>query len=214
MTPMILALRIPGTIVPKVIHLILLIAMPDLCRADGGTDFEAGVDPGSDSRPPERAVVERFNLMSEATLQRDTINKPELVRAGKDAVLLLTAENGRGVGPEIKYMPEWNAFGWFESTDHVEWDVQVKKSGEYEAFLSWSVSDEEAGKPFLLECGGESIRGQVDRSGSWETFRTEKIGSIRLTKGRHKVVFRPASSFEKGGALLDLREIKLVRIGN
>lgn len=147
-------------------------------------------------------------------VEKDTINKPTLVRGSKDGSLRLTAENGRGVGPEIKYMPEWNAFGWFEATDHVEWDVQVKKSGEYEAYLSWSVSDEEAGKPFLLECGGESIRGQVGRSGSWETFKTEKIGTIRLTKGRQKVVFRPASSFEKGGALLDLREIKLVRIGD
>lgn len=147
-------------------------------------------------------------------VEKDTINKPTLVRAAKDGSLLLTAENGKGVGPEIKYMPEWNAFGWFEATDHVEWDVHVKKSGEYEAYLSWSVSDEEAGKPFTLECGDRNITGLVSRTGSWETFKTGKIGSIRLQKGRHKVVFRPGSSFEKGGALLDLREIRLVWIGH
>lgn len=165
---------------------------------------------------PDEAKAEKFVPgfeVPQPVVERDTINKPELVRAGKDGSILLTAENGKGVGPEIKYMPEWNAFGWFEATDHVEWDVQVKRSGEYDAYLSWSVSDEEAGKPFLLESGGESIRGEVGKTGSWETFKTEKIGRIQLQKGKQKVVFRPASSFEEGGALLDLREIKLVRIG-
>lgn len=145
------------------------------------------------------------------TQPRDTVNNPQLVRAAGDGSLLLTAENGKGVGPDIKYMPEWRAFGWFTAADHVEWDVKVTKGGEYDAYLFWSVSDEESGKPFILEVNDEQIRGIVGRTGSWETFRTKKIGRIRLTKGRQKVLFGPASDFEEGGALLDLRAVKFVR---
>ncbi|HLT72057.1 MAG TPA: hypothetical protein VKZ75_05370 [Cyclobacteriaceae bacterium] len=146
------------------------------------------------------------------TVPGDSVNNPQLVRAARDGSLLLTAENGKGVGPDIKYMPEWKAFGWFTAADRVEWDIMVKKADEYDVFLSWSVSDEEAGKPFILEVGDTQIRGAVGRTGSWETFRTEKIGRIQLAKGRQKVVFKPASDFRKGGALLDLRALKFVRV--
>lgn len=155
------------------------------------------------------APAEQFNIAS----KYDTINKPELVRSGKDRSLRLTAENGRPIGPKIKYMPEWRAFGWFTSDDRIEWDVKVSKSGIYEASLEWSVTDKEAGKEFLLEVKDNKLTGEIASSGSWETFKTAKIGSIRLKAGRQKMVFRPNQQFETGG-ILDFREIRLTLVSN
>lgn len=138
----------------------------------------------------------------------DTLNKPELVRSGADGTLRLTARNGKAIGPDIKYMPEWRAFGWFTAADRIEWDVDVAKAGEYEALLEWSVSDEEAGKEFLLETRDQKLTGTVAPSGSWETFKTEKVGSIKLEAGRQKIVFRSDKYFDKG-AILDFRELRL-----
>ncbi|MGZ5135772.1 MAG: hypothetical protein ACXWCG_11500, partial [Flavitalea sp.] len=112
---------------------------------------------------------------------------------------------------EIKYMPEWKAFGWFTAADLVEWDIEGMKKGKYDVYLEWSVSDEEAGKPFVLKAGNQQLKGKVGQTGSWEKFKSEKIGTIQLGAGRQKLIFRPATAFEKG-ALLDLREIKLVPI--
>jgi hypothetical protein len=142
----------------------------------------------------------------------DTINIPQVVRPEVSGVLRLTAEVGRAIGPEIKYMPEWKAFGWFTAKDHVEWEVSIPKEGTYEVYLEWSVSDKEAGKPFIFEAGDASVKGKVKKSGSWETFQIEKIGRIQLREGIHKLLFKPASDFPKGGALLDLREIKLIPV--
>lgn len=139
----------------------------------------------------------------------DTVNYPQVVRPERNGVLRLQAEMGRAIGPEIKYMPEWKAFGWFTAADKVEWDVEGIIKGKYEVYLEWSVSDEEAGKPFVLEAGNQQLKGKVGQTGSWEKFKTEKIGTIRLVPGRQKIVFKPAGTFEKG-ALLDLREVKLV----
>lgn len=164
---------------------------------------------------PQQLVAEKAGRMptiAKPIVEGDTINNPELVREKSDGSILLTAENGNGIGPDIKYMPEWKAFGWFTAADRVEWDVNVKRAGEFEAYLSWSVSDEEAGKPFILEVGDQRITGDAGKTGSWETFRTEKIGRIMLAKGKQRVVFRPGSVFGEGGALLDLRKIKLVRV--
>src|SRR5690606_28799689 len=116
---------------------------------------------------------------------------------------------GHGIGPDIEYMPEWKAFGWFRSDDKVEWQVDITQIGEYEVWLEWSVSDEEAGKPFVLEVEGDSLTGNVQRSGSWESFKKEIIGTIQLESGKQKVVFRSASTFGNDHALLDLRAIVL-----
>ncbi|MFD2202002.1 polysaccharide deacetylase family protein [Shivajiella indica] len=141
----------------------------------------------------------------------DTTNIPELVRADLGNQLILTAEKGRGIGPDIKYMPDWKAFGWFTSKDKVVWDVAIPSDGEYEAWLEWSVSDEEAGKEFLFQAGNESIRGTVEKSGSWETFKKKSIGKMTLRAGYVQMEFKPAVEFEEE-ALLDLKEIILKKV--
>ena len=131
--------------------------------------------------------------------------------SGKDEhVILLTAENGKPVGPEIKYMKEWKAFGWFTAKDRVEWDVDVEKAGEYNVFMEWSVDDKEAGKQFLLETKNDQLIGKVEKTGSWETFKSENVGKVKLEKGEQKIIFRSNSDF-KEGALLDLRQLRLVK---
>ena len=124
-------------------------------------------------------------------------------------VISLNAENGKPIGPKIKYMPEWRAYGWFTSADKVEWNINVPVAGEYNVHLEWSVSDSDAGKPFVLEAGKEKISGMVGKTGSWETYRSQSIGRLKLAAGTQKIVFRPQAPF-KDGALLDLREVTLV----
>lgn len=140
---------------------------------------------------------------------RDTINIPEMVGSNSANEIVLSANKGKGIGPKIQYMPDWKAFGWFTAADRVEWDVEVNKAGKYDIQLDWSVDDKEAGKPFIMEASGTKFGGKVEKTGSWETFRKKTIGQIQLTPGKQKVVFRPDAKF-KEGALLDLREIKLV----
>jgi len=169
------------------------------CNANTKKNTDAP-DPNTVQAPAEKNVM-----------TADTINKPELVTAQADGSLLLTAENGKPIGPEIKYMPEWKAFGWFTAADRVEWDVDVTHAGEYEVHLEWSVSNEEAGKEFLLEANDNRLTGVVGQSGSWETYKNENVGKIRLSGDNQKIVFRSKTKFDKG-ALLDLRQIKLVAV--
>tara|TARA_R110002049_G_scaffold307038_1_gene506614 strand:- start:185731 stop:186318 length:588 start_codon:yes stop_codon:yes gene_type:complete len=145
-----------------------------------------------------------FQAMSVNFDQNDLLVRPE-----SDGSLRLSAEKGRAIGPDIKYMPEWKAFGWFTAKDRVEWDVLIKESGEYDVFLEWSVSNKEAGKPFVLVTRDKQLKNKVGKTGSWETFKSAKIGSIRLSKGKQMMTFKSDSAFSEG-ALLDLREVKLV----
>lgn len=165
---------------------------------------------GERPEAPDVKPTDQANTSGEK-ISNDTINQPRLVMPEPDGSLLLTAEKGKAIGPAIKYMPEWRAFGWFTSEDRVEWEADVASPGTYDVFLEWSVSDEEAGKEFLLQAGDQQITGIVNKSGSWETFKQEKIGSLTLEKGKISIVFRSKSSFAKEAALLDLRKLKLVK---
>ncbi len=140
-----------------------------------------------------------------------SINSPELIKEDAAGQILLTAQKGKASGPAIKYMPEWLAFGWFGGEDKVEWELETVKGGDFEVFLEWSVADEDAGKDFIVEVKEEVITGKVKSTGSWETFNIEKIGNIKLAEGTQTVIFRPSVVFEKG-SLLDLRQLKMVRI--
>lgn len=171
--------------------------------------FSCNADTKKSINAPQSDTVQ--GPASQNVTTADTVNKPELVTARADGSFLLTAENGKPIGPDIKYMPEWRAFGWFTAADRVEWDVDVIHTGEYEVYLEWSVSNEEAGKEFILEAKDNRLTGVVGKSGSWETFKNENVGKIRLSGGNQKIVFRSKTKFDKG-ALLDLRKIKLVAV--
>ena len=146
------------------------------------------------------------------TARSGKIPAPEhgsMVQPDEQGNLSLHAQAGLGTGPAIKFMPEWKAFGWFTDKDKVTWEVEVPQAGNYDVLLEWSVSDKEAGKTFLFEAGNENLTGTIEKSGSWETFKETNIGTIKLKPGKQKMVFRAAQG-SASGALLDLREVKLV----
>ncbi len=148
-------------------------------------------------------------------IDNSTTNEPAKVIPNEDGKLRLSAQVGKGVGPKIAYMPEESSFGWFTAADLVEWEVQVDQSGEYDVYLEWSVADAEAGKPYMLKAGNQELRGKVEKTGSWQTFKTKKIGTIKLNAGNQKLIFKPTSKFETVGdigALLDFRELTLVPV--
>lgn len=133
-----------------------------------------------------------------------------IVRALPDGSLLLHAEDGRAIGTEIEYMPEWQAYGWFTSKDRVEWDVEVERADTFDVFLEWSVSDEQAGKPYLFIAGDQELSGRVEKTGGWLTYDIKNIGRVTLESGTYTMSFKPDSEFPDTDALLDLRGVYLV----
>jgi hypothetical protein len=87
----------------------------------------------------------------------------------------------------------------------------VPESGPYEVSIEYSVDNLEAGKQFILFSSTANLKGIVARSGSWETYKLVKVGSIKLSKGIQKITFKSHTKFAKG-AILDLREIRLVKV--
>jgi hypothetical protein len=157
--------------------------------------------------------VEEKIINSIYGLLPDSLNKGEInLGAGSDGTISLSALVGTGIGPNIAYMPEWQAYGWFTSEDRVEWKFTVEKAGKYAVELEWSVSDKEAGNRFIFDVNGKEVKGVVGKSGSWETFIVKMIGELTLEDGSQKAVFKTGSNSGIKEALLDLRRISLIPI--
>jgi len=129
------------------------------------------------------------------------------VKPGEDGVIRLAASVGNGVGPRIRYMPEWGAFGWWTDQDRVEWLVDVTEPGAYDVWLEWSVADDHAGNPYRFQIGDQTVSGRVGKTGGWDAFSDARIGRIELVAGQNRAVLKAGGQFDT--ALLDLRRVSL-----
>ncbi len=85
--------------------------------------------------------VEEKIINSIYGLLPDSMDKSEInIGPGSDGTITLAALVGIGIGPNIAYMPEWQAYGWFTSEDRVEWEFTIEKAGRYAVEMEWSVS--------------------------------------------------------------------------
>lgn len=143
--------------------------------------------------------------------KRPGSNQPELVQQEADGSYRLSSWLAAAEGSRIKYMPEWRAFGWFDAKDKAIWNVDIAKAGKYDVYQVWSVADAVAGKSFELTAGKKRIKGKVDKTGSWYTYRTKKIGALRLQPGTTTLVLQSGAAADTG-SMFDLRELRLVPV--
>lgn len=182
---------------------------------EGGYEGETNMywydKPAKFSPKVEDLIVNAVNELIPAAFkaERPATNHQELIQQDNDGSYVLPASLAAAIGPKIKYMSEWKAFGWFTTEDRAEWNVKIDKAAKYDVYMDWAVSDSEAGKSFVLDAGKKKIKGKTGKTGSWFTYKTEKIGTVHLSAGTQKFVLKSNSKSEKG-SMFDLREIKLV----
>lgn len=133
-----------------------------------------------------------------------------LIFPEEDGTIILSARKGIGIGPNIKLMPEWEAFGFFRAEDRIEWKISVPSKQRYIIYLDWAAEGSAVGNPFILTIGKKKLEGKNRDTGSWETFKEEPIGELKVKKGVNEVVFRAGEQIKKEGIMLDVRTIRLV----
>jgi hypothetical protein len=127
--------------------------------------------------------------------------------------LALLATNAEISGGEIRFEEPFKNIGyWHGAEDRATWTVELDRPGDYDVYLDWACADDSAGNAYVLEGTRPALRGKVAGTGGWDRYRQQKIGTVRLSTGPHRLVFRPDGARPRG-ALLDLRGIHLVPRG-
>ena len=148
-------------------------------------------------------------FMSSVTATVDTIIDCRVLVESQNGAVKLEAVHGKGIGPKIQYMAEWEAFGYFNASDRIEWIMEVAEAGTYDIFLEWSADGGVVGNPYQIVIGDQVLNLKVEDTGSWEVFKRKLIGEVHIDQGLHRLIVRPDPKITEGG-YLDVRALELI----
>ena len=128
-----------------------------------------------------------------------------------DGVVELPASIAEIFGPSLVFEERFQNLGFWHSTDDLAaWSVELERGGTFEVELSHACPSQPGANALVLEGGGEGVRWTVAPTGSWETYSTAHLGTLRLAPGRSFLRVRAAEGLE--GYLLDLQGLRLRRV--
>jgi alpha-L-fucosidase len=82
---------------------------------------------------------------------------------------------------------------WAKAEDFVSWNIHVMKPGAYAVAVTYSCAA--PGSAFCVEVGAQKLAGRSASTGSWATYRTDQLGTIRFDKcGAYTVAVKPQAS--------------------
>jgi putative membrane-bound dehydrogenase-like protein len=184
----------------------------DSLTSTGKSAMPEGLE--KDVRPEDMADLLAYLKAVAPKPQRKVFegNTPELVRAGSDGALRLTAKNAEIYGKTLVFEAQYGNLGfWGSDDDFAAWTVQVPRAGRYAVWLDWACDPGSAGNSFVLEADDETLTGKVASTGDFDTYRQAKVGELTLRAGERRVVMRAAGKMHN--YLIDLRAIRLEPIG-
>jgi putative membrane-bound dehydrogenase-like protein len=140
-------------------------------------------------------------------------NAPVAIRADGRGTLVLSAAAAAISGNDITFESEFQNIGyWHGEGDRVDWTCELASAAEYDVWLDYACNDDSQRNRYLLEAGGEPLRGVVIGTGGWDQYRRRKIGTLRLPAGSRPITLRPDGPLMRP-ALMDLRAVVLEPAG-
>jgi putative heme-binding domain-containing protein len=138
-------------------------------------------------------------------------NKPREVEVRDDGSIRIPANAARIYGPQIVYEEQYGNLGYWSSPEDVAaWDFTTPAASEYKVTLDFACDASAAGNTLVLSAAGNKLTFKVPSTGSWDQYKGQEIGTVKLPKGA--VELTVASEGAINGALIDLRSVKLVPI--
>ena len=81
---------------------------------------------------------------------------------------------------------------WAKAEDFVSWNIKLTKPGTFAVEVTYSCAA--PGSAFTVEVGGQTLTGKSASTGSWETYRTDNLGTLKLDKpGTFTLAVKPKS---------------------
>ena len=145
------------------------------------------------------------------TLLQVDVKGGNAIQADADGVLLLPASAAKTYGQKLAYRAALNVLApWRIDTDVAEWLIQVPTPGDYEVRVTLAADEASAGDAYVIETESTSVKGVVQATGGYETFKEQSAGTIKLKAGVQSLLMRPDGALKQ--ELADVRAVRLVRL--
>jgi mono/diheme cytochrome c family protein/glucose/arabinose dehydrogenase len=144
------------------------------------------------------------------TLMQLDVKGGNAIQADANGVLLLPASAAKTYGQKLAYRPSLNVLApWRIDTDVAEWLIQVPSDGEYEVLVTLAADESSAGDAYVIEAASSSVKGVVQSTGGYESFKEQSAGMMKLKAGAQSLLMRPEGALKQ--ELADVRAVRLRR---
>jgi len=97
---------------------------------------------------------------------------------------------------------------WVNPADRAFWPIATTRPGTYAVEVSYSCKEGEGGVDYVVEFEGQKIPASAATTPTWEEFRTDRIGLLKIDKAdRAEVSIRPVN--KTGKDAMKIRSITL-----
>ena len=155
--------------------------------------------------------VQALDVPADEDPETTLANAREVIaRLDADGVLLLPASAAKTYGQKLAYRAALNVLApWRIDTDVAEWLIQVPTPGDYEVRVTLAADEASAGDAYVIETESTSVKGVVQATGGYESFKEQSAGTIKLKAGVQSLLMRPDGALKQ--ELADVRAVRLVR---
>lgn len=135
-------------------------------------------------------------------------------------VVVLKARDARVQGrrPTAKYETEKgkdNIGFWTKAADRVSWDFDISVPGRFAVDIQYACPKTSSGSTYEVVIGAEKLQGTVKSTDNWDTYRTERLGTIRVDQpGRTTLSVRPIKKPRLALAVMNLKSVTLLPISS
>lgn len=133
-----------------------------------------------------------------------------VIRPNADGSILLHARTAHKHG-SLRYETEGENIGWWtRQEDYVSWEFESSSAQTYDVVLQWSCEGEGGETKCAFQIGDAKLPFTVEGTGAWHTYRSIKLGSLRVTPGKNQAALRVTAKADPEHTALNLRSITLV----
>lgn len=139
--------------------------------------------------------------------------KPVPIQPDANGNLLLHSHDAFVHGEKLQYEPQpyKNTIGyWVNKNDWAHWDFEVSKAGRYRVEALQGCGRGSGGAEVEFAMGDQKLMMTVQDTGHFQNFVERDLGVMELSAGKHTLTVKPQT--KPGGAVMDLRQVRLVRV--
>ena len=135
-------------------------------------------------------------------------NSPRKIRPDPAGRLLLSTDSCSIYGRSLEFEKRYGNLGMWRGEDDVAvWQVEIPGKGKYEVAIEWACDQGTAGNQAQLSTIDGRLHFKVESTGTWDNYRIESLGKIRLRGGAQRIRFHSAGPISQ--FLIDLKKVTL-----
>jgi alpha-L-fucosidase len=141
------------------------------------------------------------NLAYALKIAADTLKPVPVVYDGSitrraDGRFVLPAAEAtiHGDTPQYEHTDAKDQIGcWARAEDFVSWNIKLTKPGTFAVEVTYSCAA--PGSEYTVEVSGQKLDGKSASTGSWESYRTDELGTLKLAEpGTYTVAVKPKAA--------------------